>query len=211
LEAAVSHPFMLDRRSEPDARAVMEDEYLDRGLPVTRLGVAIDIIADICGTDAADAVDAVGVGVGVDNDVDDVFDDNNAAYIGASDADADANAVDIRRIVFVWLTGGLSMENGLKVVMLAGAYGYSVTRVGWLRRVSGDEWLLEAGARTVIRTGERRGLEHLAIEGPDSGYHLLAPGGAAEHIHRLLIRRALPANEAAWIEHCPKPRDWNER
>lgn len=104
------------------------------------------------------------------------------------------------------------MKDGLKIIQVAGRYGYSVTRIGWLRRVSGDEYEL-IGARTVARTSGNYsldGISKLAAEGMQKNYELSKPDKTTEDIHRLLIRRCLNADEAAWKEHCPKPKNWKE-
>lgn len=103
------------------------------------------------------------------------------------------------------------MRDGLKIVQLPGGYGYSVTRVGWLRRVSGDDYELVNG-RTMAREGAYSidGITKAAAKGPN-GYKLSVPDEMPEELHRLLIRRAVPANAKAWAEACPMPKDWSER
>lgn len=102
------------------------------------------------------------------------------------------------------------MRNGLKIVQLTGAYyGWAVTRVGWLRRVSGDEWEL-LGARTIIRTGSPRPLGNLASHGPMKDHRLTDADEGAEDVNRILIRRSFAANEQAWLKHCPKPAGWQD-
>jgi hypothetical protein len=104
------------------------------------------------------------------------------------------------------------MRDGLRLVQVPGRYGYSVTLVGWLRRVAGDEMELH-GAVTVARSGSYRldGLTTLASDGPGRGYNVTEPSKAVEEIHRLLVRRSLVANEKAWAKHCPKPDGWDEK
>jgi hypothetical protein len=103
------------------------------------------------------------------------------------------------------------MRNGLKVFQVPGRYGYSVTLVGWVRRISGDEF--EAlNACTVARTGNYRmdGLQKLASDGPKKAYDVTEPAKMPEELHRLLLRRVLPANVEAWKAHCPRPTGWTE-
>jgi hypothetical protein len=100
------------------------------------------------------------------------------------------------------------MNDGLKVIQVPGRYGYSATLVGWLRRVGGDEWELLPGARVVGRVGAGIGLGGIAAKGPTSDYRLFDPSETVEHIHRLVIRRALACNEKVWAKHCPKPKGW---
>jgi hypothetical protein len=103
------------------------------------------------------------------------------------------------------------MKDGLKIIQLPGRYGYSVTLVGWLRRINGDEYEL-LNACTVARNGNYKldGLQKLASDGPKKSYDVTSAASMPEEVHRLLIRRSLPANEAAWREHCPKPKGWVE-
>jgi len=85
-----------------------------------------------------------------------------------------------------------------------------VAYVGWLRRASGDEWELLPGARSVWRTGEAMPLlDQLAMHGLDDDHRVSDPQ-AGIGIHRLLIHYYLPANEAAWAAHCPRPPRWTK-
>lgn len=97
------------------------------------------------------------------------------------------------------------MKNGLKVVQLPGRY-WSVTRVGWMRRVAGDEWEL-INACTIIRTGQSRTVASLADDGPLEDHRVSAPANGVEEVHRLVIRRSLQAADV-WLKHCPKPVNW---
>ncbi len=102
------------------------------------------------------------------------------------------------------------MHDGLKIITLPGGYyGRSITRVGWLRRVGGDEWEL-LGGRTIVRTESPRvgGLEILASSGP-KGYKLGEASKTVEHIHRLIIRRSIVADPKVWNKDCPQPKDWS--
>lgn len=102
------------------------------------------------------------------------------------------------------------MNDGLKVIVMTGSYyGYGVTKVGWIRRVSGDEWEILPGAVIVIRTGERGTLEDLAAEGLGKRYKVHGkPSKVAEHVHRLGPRRIIQANEGAWKGEVPRPDGW---
>lgn len=106
------------------------------------------------------------------------------------------------------------MREGLNLVQVTGAYyGYAVTLVGWLRRVSGDEWELSPGYVTVMRTGERDlgGLDKLASTGPAKRYTTSEPATLPESIHRLLVRRCKPCDEKAWAKLVPRPSNWEAR
>jgi hypothetical protein len=126
-----------------------------------------------------------------------------AAADAAADADADANH---KRNSF--LRGTSDMRAGLKIVVTPGNY-WCLSQIGWLRRVEGDEWEL-VGARTLRRIGEQVPLAEIAAKGPGKTIKLMPVAEQPEEIHRLLIRRSIPANEAAWAEHCPKPDDWKD-
>lgn len=108
------------------------------------------------------------------------------------------------------LTKEPDMRNGLKIIQVPGRYGYSVTKIGWLRRVSGDEWEIMPGARTLVHTSGPRTLDSLASEGPGRDHQMSAPAAGPEEVHRLVIRRSLPASVDAWSKHCPRPSHWIE-
>lgn len=96
------------------------------------------------------------------------------------------------------------MRNGLKVLQLPGRYGYAVTLVVWVRRITGDEYE-GLNACVLARRGQYKldGLQKLAAEGPGKSYDVTKPSKQPEEIHRLMVWRCLPANEEAWKEHCP--------
>jgi hypothetical protein len=101
----------------------------------------------------------------------------------------------------------LDMREGLKLIQLPGRYGYSVTLVGWLRRVAGDEYEMLPGHVSVVRTSGRRILDELAIDGPKDD-HRCTPCRGVEEVHRLIVRRPKPADEKAWAAYVKKPEDW---
>jgi len=102
------------------------------------------------------------------------------------------------------------MREGLKIVQVPGRYGYSVTLVGWVRRVQGDEWEMLPGHYTVTRLSGRATLDELAERGPGTDHRLYGPARHPEELHRLLVRRPKPASEKAWPQ-CPKPDGWVEK
>jgi hypothetical protein len=216
---------LLDHRSEPDVRAVIEDMDLDQGRRPMRIGLALWIIHTdaVAATDAATA-DAATADDTTDTDADAAADDGDVADsdtdaaaatadVAADDDTTDTDAVavaddDTRSSLLTKLIlEEPDMRNGLKIIQVPGRYGYSVTRIGWMRRVSGDEFEL-VNARTITRTGEPRTLASLAHDGPKRDHGLSDMDEGVEEVHRLVIRRSRPASEAAWIKHCPKPGNW---
>jgi hypothetical protein len=177
---------LIDARSDPSARRTLDDYTDEQGYRHARLGVAL-WIADAAVDAADDAVAAVAV--------------------------VDADGRNIRRSLHNLLTKEIDMRNGLRLIQVPGRYGYSVTLVGWVERVLGDEFLLH-NAVTVARTGGYRldGLQKLASDGPGKrGYDVTEPAKQPEELHRLLVRRSLIADEKAWEKHCPKPDWWDKK
>ncbi len=170
---------LLQYRSDPEKRAVLEDYMIEHGRTVRSvLPCAADADAD------ADAADA--------------------------DADAaDADAIKYIRLRLEPLKEP-NMKQGLKLIQVAGRYGYAVTLVGWLRRVAGDEFELVPGHVTVAHTGNRRTLDDLAANGLKGDHVASAPAKMPEELHRLLVRRVKPASVEAWSKVCPRPAKWTE-
>lgn len=179
---------LLDNRSDPDARAVLEDFELTHGWRPTRIGVFLHDAADDDADDAA---------------ADDVGDDDDADDDDADDADLTRS-----RNRHAMFSGEQDMENGLKLVVLPGRYGYNAVFVAWFKRVGGDEWQMLPGYRAVWCTGTRRGLAWLAANGPGKDYKLREPSEVAEPVHRLVARRVLNADVKAWAKECPQPKPW---
>jgi hypothetical protein len=100
------------------------------------------------------------------------------------------------------------MRSGLKVIVTPGNY-WALTQIGWLRRVDGDEYEL-VGARSLRRIGEQVPLATLAAKGPGKTIQVQPASEQPEELHRLTIRRCIPANEAAWAKECPRPKDWEK-
>lgn len=107
------------------------------------------------------------------------------------------------------------MREGLVFMVSPGAWRI-LCRVGWLRRVEGDEWEL-VNCRSVIRTGgyDSDGLQKLAqCRGEIKNHTLGLISKIAEPIHRLQMIRPLPIPREdweSWEAHCPKPKDWEEK
>jgi len=200
---------LLDDRADPDSRSVLADWYLERGIAEPRLGSAL-VVVDVDDFASDSAADFFADSADDDDAV------STSAASSVADDDAADNLADLAhddgRTVVVeeqtrWIAGEIDMREGLKIVKLPGGYyGRSVTRVGWLRRVSGDEWELLPGARSVWRTGgAMTPLDQLAAHGPGDNHQVSDPQAGIEEIHRLLLRRCLPADESAWAAHCPRP------
>ena len=100
------------------------------------------------------------------------------------------------------------MTPGLKIVVTPGNY-YGLTQVGWLRSTGGDEYEL-VGARTIRTVRDYIPLATLANGGPTKDVRLQDASARPEEIHRLLIRRCIPANEEKWAAECPKPKGWGK-
>ena len=100
------------------------------------------------------------------------------------------------------------MREGLKLIKEPGYYG--ATKIGWLRRIQGDEYELVAGSwRTVWRTTGSRLLEDLAADGPLDDHELGNVAKVIDEINRHLVGSSKPANVAVWEAHCPRPNDWH--
>ena len=107
------------------------------------------------------------------------------------------------------------MSPGLKILQIQITLYRAITFVGWLRRVSGDEYELMPGSRIVTRKPGAQwswnGIDELASKGPGTKYALTDPAQAPEELHRLgNIRRSKPADEKVWTRDCPRPKDWVE-
>ncbi len=219
---------LLDHRGDPDARSVLEDLTISRGGRPTRLGLALSIIAadadadadaadaddDDADADAADDDDADAADADDDDDDADADDAADDAAADAAAADAAADAADISRAAFFTslLLGDIDMFNGIKLVAFSGGYyGRSIVRVGWMRRIQGDEWEL-IGGRVVTRKGaaDRGALDRISVHGPGKTHLLSKQSDSSEPVHRLVPRRILNCNIDAWIDHCPKPSDWSD-
>lgn len=203
---------LLDNRSDPDVRTVLEDYEMEHGLRSTRLGIAI-AAADVLGGDGDDD-DAAEATAGDDVDDATAGDDVDAddADVGASAdvaiADRGGGDREVERSAVPW-DKELDLRNGLKIIQLRGRYGWAVTILGWLRRDSGDEWEI-VNARTVRRTDGARTLASLAHRGPGDDHILSEQSEVIEETNRLLILRCLRANEAVWGPLCPRPADWRD-
>lgn len=173
-------------RSEPVARAVLGDWLEEQG----RGGLGwLKRVAEL-NADAAAAADAAADAAAAD-------------AADAADAAADADAEAISNTRRYWRVE--DMREGLLLIQVPGRY-WGVTRVGWARRVEGDEW--EWRGVTVVRTGAVRTLASLAFEGPMEDHDVTPMDETTELLHRFSPRRVLLANPEVWGKPCPKPEGW---
>lgn len=100
------------------------------------------------------------------------------------------------------------MRPGLKLIKQPGYYG--PTRIGWVRRIQGDEYEMLPGWRTVWRTSGNRLLEHLAADGPGKDHALGEPSKVPNELNRHLIWASMPADEEAWRKFVPMPSNWHD-
>ena len=209
---------MIDRRSEPEWRTVVEDAAVEAGGDIRWLGRLIPSAAAAAAADAATAVAADAATTTADDaaatttadDAAAVADDDAVAVadddaVDAADAADAATAADFVRAANRFFQGD-DMREGLVLVVLPGRY-WSVTRVGWARRAAGDEWELH-GAVTVTRAGSPVSLDVMAATGLPSAHAATPPARTPELLHRLTVRRVLVADEEAWLKHCPRPAEW---
>ena len=201
--------------SDPNDRAVLEDQLLERGgrypplPPYTKSGDGYgygdggdgDGYGDGGGGDGdGDGYDGYGGGGGGDGD---------AGYGYDGDGYGDGGGGGIKKHNHSIRKGIPVMREGLNIIVSPGGYSPYV-RIGWCRRVEGDEWLI-IGARIIRRFGRNQQLVNLAANGPvvgkDQGENtdMLDAATEASPIHRLHAIRCEPANEKAWAKVCPKP------
>lgn len=98
------------------------------------------------------------------------------------------------------------MREGLKLIKLPGYYG--PVRVGWLKRLSGDDYVLLPGSVLVVRTSGSRKLAELAADGPGTDHRVEDRAKTDCEVNRFRVWQVWAADEKAWSEHCPKPKEW---
>lgn len=103
------------------------------------------------------------------------------------------------------------MREGLAVIVVPGSrYGYSLTRIGWLKRVTGDEWEIEQ-SRVLMRrswSAERQPFRDVAeSKGSLKTGHFLDPSSKVpESLHRLQVTRVCmvpPEDYSFWVGLFP--------
>jgi hypothetical protein len=210
--------------ADPEHRAVMEDDAREKGRSLSWVAWrdltptvtdAVTTAADAAATSADSADTNTDAAEAPDTNTDAAADsadtDTDAAYTDAVTAAADAAAdAATTKSIFAALTKEPDMKRGLKLIQVAGRYGYGVTLVGYQDRTAGDEYTLAPGYVSVSRVSGSRTLGELAADGPKKDHRVAETGGVVEELHRLQIRRALVANEKAWAEYVKKPKGWVE-
>jgi hypothetical protein len=180
--------LLLLRRSEPDARAVLEDVLLAEGRAIKdQLRYLRFYDYGYGGDDGSSGGGYGGGGYGGDGS-------SGGGYGGGYGGEFDKTSE----------RGHVDMEEGLKVVSVISGYVPYVF-VGWLRRIDGDEYEL-VNARVIRRFGDGYSIAELALKGPKLGpgaTQLLPP--ATETVHRLMMSRCIAANVEAWKAACPAP------
>ena len=218
---------LLLRRSEPEARAVLEDWLRENGrhvrsaLMVGRIRADAyadaDAYAYAAAYAAADAdayayayaaaayADAAAAAYAAAADA-----AAAAAYAAAADAaddaaaaayaDADADAAHQlqKRFINSIKNGETEMTEGFAILFSTGTY-FSSCRMGWLRQAGGDEWEV-VSARNVRRTANS-GIMSLAqckaAKGL-GGHELGEVDTEPESVHRLHMLRAIRIPRADW-------------
>ena len=97
-------------------------------------------------------------------------------------------------------------------ILVSQAGYYCLTRIGWLRHKSGDEWEI-VNARTVRgRDWSAKSLTSLALskgKAPDHVFDEINP--VPEPVWRVHCVRPIPIAEAdwgSWAKVCPMPEGW---
>jgi hypothetical protein len=224
--------YLLDNRSDPDVRTVLDDWYRTRGVPIPPLGVvmyAVELVGDNydggdgAAYDAADPSlfedgiedgnepDAVTVG-SVDDAMASTSFDDVSGFIDDDISDA-GDCDDVLGFNLFQSVDFDMLHDGIYLLRLRGGwYGRGIPVIGWLRRVGGDWWQLLPGARVVARRDDdMTSIAVLAGSGPTSSHVMRDPSTAVEIVNALGILRIFIADEAAWSKDCPRPAGWVER
>ena len=82
--------------------------------------------------------------------------------------------------------------------------GRAVLRVGWIRRVEGDEYEV-VSQRTPKRSEYTTMPSEAAAKGPPSAWKFTDPHPLPCPLTRYHIHHPWPCNEKAWAKVCPRP------
>ena len=201
--------YLVQHRGDPAVRLVLSDhELLSRGRKsralmgmslVDATAAAADAAADAAAAATADAA-AAATAATADATA------TATAATAAADAAATTAAADAAATTFSrMLAKEIDMREGLKLIKLPGYYG--PVRVGWLRRIDGDNYELLAGSVLVIRTSGSRALAELAADGPLKDHKLTDKAGTAHDINEFRVWQAIDCGDA-WREFVPQPKEW---
>lgn len=106
------------------------------------------------------------------------------------------------------------MREGLMILLTRGTYYRGLCRMGWLRRIEGDEWEI-IGSRVLTRTGNVVPLRELAEgEGKLPGHKLGKPAKTPESVHRLHMVRNIDVPREdweKWAKDFPMPEGWETK
>ena len=196
---------LLARRSEPEARAVLEDWLTERGRKVCSVLPLIGRLeeyADAYAYADADADADAYAYADADADAD--------AYDAYADAYADADASRAQKQLINSLKHGDEMREGLTILFSTGTY-FSSCRMGWLRPVNGDEWEI-LSARNVRRTASNGiiALATCAAEKGLGGHELGEVDPEPEDVHRLHCLKSIRVAEKdwpKWVKEFPALKD----
>ena len=187
--------------AEADAAAADADAAADAATTA-----AAATTADAAAADAAADADATTATDAATDAADATADAADAATDATTTTTADAaDAADL-------LLEEKRMHAGLTVLVSQGTY-YGLIRVGWLRRVEGDEWEL-VGARVLVRASGWRtsdgylALSEAAAQGPGTAWTLLPASAEPEPVWRGHMLRPIVADAEAWAVECPRPPEW---
>jgi hypothetical protein len=130
------------------------------------------------------------------------------AYANA-DADADAKAYADAKFPPLNFSGGKHLNPGLYFYQQQSG-NLAVLRVGWVRRVEGDEYEV-LNLVTPLRDGDYTTLfADVANKGPPKKWRFSEPVWAASPTNRFHILGPLPLKPEQWKDICPKPKGWVE-
>jgi len=133
------------------------------------------------------------------------------AYAYANiNANAYAHAYADVGILIVAPIGGKHMKNGFYIWSQLSGGSVAVLRVGWIRRVEGDEY----EALNMV-TPQRKGdyetmFSDLAIDGPPKKWSFTRPIPGACPLNRFQIQGPVPLNPEQWAKISPRPEEWKE-
>lgn len=173
--------YLTRHRGDPDVRVVLDD------LELTLHGRRSRVLHALSLNYTADAADA--------------------ATTAATAATTDAAATTAATAAFSkQLKECDQMREGLMLLKLPGYYG--PVRVGWLKRISGDNYELLPGSVLLVRTKGTRKLAELAAKGPLDDHKCEDRAETSLDVNEFRVWQPWQCNEEAWKEHCPRPKDW---